>query len=70
MRKSKKKAMGGIIPKIRVDEERLERYVRAIERCRAKNPEITFAAWVRFACDQQATVDLSKRVREPVKTEG
>ena len=46
---------------MRVEPRRKARYERAWARCQKKNPDMTLADWVRWACDQQANMDLARR---------
>lgn len=51
-----------MLPKVRISTAQKETYERAVEKCRRRNPSLTVSQWIRFACDQQATIDLASRV--------
>jgi hypothetical protein len=59
MRK-KKERKATQLPNVRVEEGQLKRWKKAHQVCKDRNPELSLAAWVRYALDQQANLDLSK----------
>ena len=57
------------MPKIRIESRRKIRYDRSVAVCQLKNPDLTLADWVRWACDQQANLDLNKHRRDSTQSE-
>lgn len=46
------------LPRVTLESERLMRYIRAHTYSRVEEPSLSFAEWVRRACDERSNVDL------------